>query len=296
MAFSFTSKICSYQFLSSRYPHPQSGIIPSSVASNKGIKMWTVIAAAARGFSSNFCNNDPIDDGNLRPRLRAGDALNSSASINKHGSKIVSRGTGISPLLLLIPIIDCGLPCHDDINCDKSGPVPITELPSLRKWSQSSRNAYTSAGYLLVCFGVGIGIMSTIMSRRREMERLTCLLRPKEELKPGNIPARNCLETWQHSLGREQGQSDASLDALSNEACEVDDSTSGGEPENMTSVEAELEAEFEKLEFNLHFSNHHKKFLGINEIDPDCFVDVVNGEQSLKQNLKVVKLNCRQSN
>ncbi|GLJ16140.1 hypothetical protein SUGI_0269100 [Cryptomeria japonica] len=242
------------------------------------------------------------------------------------GNKIVSRGAGISPLLLPIPGSDCGHSCHNDINGDGPEPAPTTGLPSLRKSSQSSRNAGmtkrrktcgynsstlsafesnkhfpfqdTSAGYLLVCFGVGIGIMSTVMSSRREMERLTCLLRQREELvedleeelemrgswsvKDLTDDARICLETWRNPLGKKQGQSDASLDALSNEACEVDGRASVRDPdkkmENMTSVEAELEAELEKLEFNLHSSKHQRKFPGINEIDPDCIADVVNGE------------------
>ncbi|XP_057872071.2 uncharacterized protein LOC131078405 isoform X2 [Cryptomeria japonica] len=238
------------------------------------------------------------------------------------GNKIVSRGAGISPLLLPIPGSDCGHSCHNDINGDGPEPAPTTGLPSLRKSSQSSRNAgmtkrrktcgYNSStlsafesnkhfpfqGYLLVCFGVGIGIMSTVMSSRREMERLTCLLRQREELvedleeelemrgswsvKDLTDDARICLETWRNPLGKKQGQSDASLDALSNEACEVDGRASVRDPdkkmENMTSVEAELEAELEKLEFNLHSSKHQRKFPGINEIDPDCIADVVNGE------------------
>ncbi|XP_057844878.2 uncharacterized protein LOC131054387 isoform X2 [Cryptomeria japonica] len=207
-------------------------------------------------------------------------------------------GAGISPLLLPIPITDCGLPFHNDINSDEPGPVPITGLPSPSQCSQSSRNADISAAYRLVCFGVGIGIMSTIMSSRREMERLTCLLRQKEELiddleeelemrgswtvKDVTDEARNCLETWQHPLGKKQEQGASSFNALSNEVCEVDERTSGKNSvkikKNMTGVEAELEAELEKLEFNLHFSNHQRNFLGINEIDPNCIADVVSGE------------------
>ncbi|KAH9318441.1 hypothetical protein KI387_020210, partial [Taxus chinensis] len=156
----------------------------------------------------------------------------------------------------------------------------------------------TSEGYLLICFGVGIGIMSTIMSSMRETERLSILLRQREELvedleeelemraswtvKDLTDEAHNFLETSRYPLGKEQGKSDASLDGLSKETREVDERTSVRDPvknmENMTSVEAELEAELEKLELNSHASKHRRKFSGIIEIDPDCFADVVDGE------------------
>ena len=46
----------------------------------------------------------------------------------------------------------------------------------------------------------------------------------------------------------------------------------------MTSVEAKLEAKLEKLEFNLHSSDHQREFLAINEIDQDYIADFVDGE------------------
>eukprot|EP01018_Ginkgo_biloba_P013818 Gb_02598 [translate_table: standard] len=181
-----------------------------------------------------------------------------------------------------------------------------------RKMSQSDASALTpdvvsgkhfqlqdtSSGFVLFSFGVGIGIMSTIISSRREVEKLNELLRQTQELvqdledelemrdsltvKDLTAEEHLCVETWQDPNGEGHGQRDASSDGLLEEGCEIGEKTSivdsGERLERMTRVEAELEAELERLELNLNTSKHQRKFSGLSEIDPDCIADVVHGE------------------
>lgn len=153
----------------------------------------------------------------------------------------------------------------------------------------------TSAGCLLFSFGIGVGIMFAIMSSRKEIERLKYLLRQTEELvedleeelkmhdsltvKDLTGEAHNAVETWRDPFAEGHGTRHTSSDKLPEAGCEIGERTPIEEPEkrmeNMTRVEAELEAELERLELNL---KHQRKFSGLSEIDPDCIADVVHGE------------------
>lgn len=154
----------------------------------------------------------------------------------------------------------------------------------------------TSSGCLLFSFGIGVGIMYAIISSRKEIERLNYLLRQTEELvedleeelkmhdslsvKDLTGEAHNCVETWRDPFGEGHGtRHTSSSDKLPEVGCEIGERISIEEPEkrmqNMTRVEAELEAELERLELNF---KHQRRFSGLSEIDPDCIADVVHGE------------------
>lgn len=154
----------------------------------------------------------------------------------------------------------------------------------------------TTAGCLLFSFGIGVGIMFAIISSRKEIERLNYLLRQSEELvedleeelkmhdsltvKDLTGEVHNCVETWRDPFAEGHGtRHTSSSDKLPEVGCEIGERTTIEESEkrmqNMTRVEAELEAELERLELNL---KHQRKFSGLSEIDPDCIADVVHGE------------------
>lgn len=160
----------------------------------------------------------------------------------------------------------------------------------------ASNKPDTYAGSLLFSFGIGVGIMFAIISSRKEIERLKYLLRQTEELvedleeeikmhdsltvKDLTGEAHDCVETWRDPFAEGHGTRHTSFsDKLPEAGYEIGERTSIEEPEkrmeNMTRVEAELEAELERLELNL---KHQRKFSGLSEIDPDCIADIVHGE------------------
>ncbi|XP_077230413.1 uncharacterized protein LOC143863585 [Tasmannia lanceolata] len=136
-------------------------------------------------------------------------------------------------------------------------------------------------GMFLLCFGICIGMMSTILSKKREVEKLN------ESLKQ----AQNLVQDLHEEL---EMKDSLTVKELSNEACEfqeMDDHSTciidkiSKEPQyqnlgenSMSKIEAELEAELERLELSMNGSCLRRRSTGLFEVDPDHIADIVHGE------------------
>lgn len=153
-------------------------------------------------------------------------------------------------------------------------------------------------GPLIFCLGVSIGVISTIISNRKEVEKLNDLLKRKE----------NLVKDLQEELEMKESLTVKELD---NEACgthghdynnaKTEDSIESlkekvptsyfpakeiveynklhlSDVESRSKIEAELEAELERLELNMNASSLDGKISAFGEFDQDFMADVVHGE------------------
>lgn len=146
---------------------------------------------------------------------------------------------------------------------------------------------------LLFSLGVSFGVISTILSNRKEVEKLSNLLMDSE----------NLVQDLQDELDMKES---LTVKELVNEACEskelqdsyvdVKEATDSfhnqktdhhdqpcvpkavDNSDSMSKIEAELEAELERLEFNMSSSCREGKASSLDEFDPDLIGDVVHGE------------------
>ncbi|XP_077216502.1 uncharacterized protein LOC143851067 [Tasmannia lanceolata] len=199
---------------------------------------------------------------------------------------------------------------HREDGIDLSVSESETGRSSISNRDRSGRQLHSQGspdGMLLLCLGISIGAMSTLLSNKREVEKLN------ESLKQ----AQNLVQDLQEEL---EMKDSVTVKELANEACEfqeIDDPSTGiidtldyrsyqapdacspgqegdgstkyigKEPhfqkfgenlESMSKIEAELEAELERLELNMNGSCLERRSSDVGEFDPDLIADVVHGE------------------
>ncbi|XP_031490015.1 uncharacterized protein LOC116257424 [Nymphaea colorata] len=150
---------------------------------------------------------------------------------------------------------------------------------------------------LLFCFGIGVGVMSTILSSKREVNKLNELLKQtenlvqdlqeelemKDSLTVKELASEPCISPERTS--RKCSIKKATKSSTSKEPDECCDHIEDeidmpktADSESMSKIEAELEAELERLELNMSGFGHKRRLSGLSELDPDCMVDIVQGE------------------
>ncbi|KAF6171395.1 hypothetical protein GIB67_009536 [Kingdonia uniflora] len=128
-------------------------------------------------------------------------------------------------------------------------------------------------GMFLFCLGITFGVISTVMANKREVEKVSELLKQTE----------NLVQDLQEEL---EMKDSLTVKELANEDCEIsskydkvqNDQKCEEKLVSMSEIEAELEAELERLELNMNSSCLQRRFSGIDEIDPDFVAEVVQGE------------------
>lgn len=164
--------------------------------------------------------------------------------------------------------------------------------------SQGSQDAKT-----LFCLGISIGIISSFIANRREVDKLKELLKQTEnlvqdlqeelEMKDSltvkelanenndslsacdnsfndSMPKHFCLEQSKDNLAKHDGEK--SFDKNAEESIE-----------SMSQIEAELEAELERMGLNMNSSSLERRLSDFVELDPDFEADFAQGE--LKANM-----------
>lgn len=164
--------------------------------------------------------------------------------------------------------------------------------------SQGSQDAKT-----LFCLGISIGIISSFIANRSEVDKLKELLKQTEnlvqdlqeelEMKDSltvkelanenndslsacdnsfndNMPKHFCLERSKDNLAKHDGEK--SFDKNAEESIE-----------SMSQIEAELEAELERMGLNMNSSSLERRLSDFVELDPDFEADFAHGE--LKANM-----------
>lgn len=167
----------------------------------------------------------------------------------------------------------------------------------------------TSQDAMLFNFGVGVGIMFTIMSNKHEVKMLNELLREAEclikdlecelegrytsrpECDPTKKSMEDSVEQRQLVLSstiKKVRSAARSLNSMRLSLTEELEPALGMEhmqPDDMAKLEAELEAELERMELNLddgRISKHHRQYSGASEFDADIVGNVVQGELTVK--------------
>ncbi|KAF8776695.1 hypothetical protein HU200_003423 [Digitaria exilis] len=167
--------------------------------------------------------------------------------------------------------------------------IGITPLPELKKLKQEDRDSHASrlglpgskrssksygqAGLcdrlLLFSVGVSIGILSSSLSNKKEFDTLKGTLKQME----------NLVQDLQDELEMKEG---LTVKELPNETSgEHDDDNSKVrevDPEPMSKIEAELEAELARLELNITSKRLEEESSDINDLDLEFIGDIVRGE------------------
>ncbi|XP_011006581.1 PREDICTED: uncharacterized protein LOC105112549 [Populus euphratica] len=178
----------------------------------------------------------------------------------------------------------------------KSGKRQTERLSSSQKHLRSPNGSHD--GTVLFCLGVSIGIISSLMANGREVNQL------KEDLKH----TQNLVQDLQEELEMKDSLTVKQLANENNESqdtCDnsfhymasnphlliqnVNDSMNNigavsynenteQSPESMSKIEAELEAELERLGLNMNPSGPLRRLSELVELDPDSTADFARGE------------------
>ncbi|KAG7535014.1 hypothetical protein ISN45_Aa08g025030 [Arabidopsis thaliana x Arabidopsis arenosa] len=111
---------------------------------------------------------------------------------------------------------------------------------------------------MLLQIGISIGIMSSFMASQAVVSKV------KQELKQ--------TENLVHDLEDELEMKDSLI------VKEIDIEKAADNSESISNIEAELEAELERLEINMNFSNIETRLSDMIEMEPDCEVEFAHGE------------------
>lgn len=138
----------------------------------------------------------------------------------------------------------------------------------------------SSDGALLFYLGLTMGTISSFLKNKREMEKLDKLLKHKE----------NLVQDLQEEL---EMKDSLTVKELAVEDYESQDNSCDhmAEEESLSKIEAELEAELERLESNMNSTRFEAKLSNLTELDPDFVSDV--SEWELKADLFDAKKDAR---
>ncbi|KAL2461981.1 hypothetical protein Adt_45401 [Abeliophyllum distichum] len=159
----------------------------------------------------------------------------------------------------------------------------------------------SSAGALNFYFGFSIGIISSFLAHKREIEKLNTLVRQTEnlvqdlqeelEMKDALTMKELAVENYESQDIHDDSYYKEAVHAFSpeqklnnsTEYCHEEYGDQKAEDVSLSNIEAELEAELERLELNMSSSKLEKKISKLAEVDRDFVADIVEGE--LRANL-----------
>ncbi|KAL9170450.1 hypothetical protein ABFS82_04G146300 [Erythranthe guttata] len=140
---------------------------------------------------------------------------------------------------------------------------------------------------LIFNLGLTMGIVSSVMANKQEMGKLNKLLKQTENLVQDlqeEIEMKDSVTVKEIAVEDYESKdvhTDNDLLALSSEHnyCE-EYKNQKNEEESLSKIEAELEAELERLELTINSSRLEAKLSKLNELDPDSMSDCYEGELS----------------
>ncbi|KAJ0106410.1 hypothetical protein Patl1_18899 [Pistacia atlantica] len=151
-------------------------------------------------------------------------------------------------------------------------------------------------GTLLFCLGISIGVISSFLTSRREVNKLKEFLRQTENLVQDlqeELEMKDSLTVKE--LANENYESPGTCnnsfhESMPNTSCpeqhldikhddkELCDKKAGEGTESMSNIEAELEAELKRMELNMKSSSLERRLCDCVELDPDFEADFAQGE------------------
>ncbi|KAJ8553720.1 hypothetical protein K7X08_024398 [Anisodus acutangulus] len=154
----------------------------------------------------------------------------------------------------------------------------------------------SSHGVLLFCLGIYVSIISSFWKNRNEVDKLNELLRQSEnlvqdlheelEMKDAltvkELATEDCESRDTHNDSSNNGalHAPSPKGKLDKPSTNDDDDCKSQktEEESMRKIEAELEAELERLELSMNSSKLEGKLAELDELDPDFVTDLAEGE------------------
>ncbi|XP_009595029.1 uncharacterized protein LOC107823684 [Nicotiana tabacum] len=154
----------------------------------------------------------------------------------------------------------------------------------------------SSRGVLLFCLGISVGIISSFWKNRNEMDKLNELLRQsenlvqdlheelemKDSLTVEELAAEDCESQDTHNDSSNNGalHEPSPKGKLNKSSTNYDEDCQSQktEEESMSKIEAELEAELERLELSMNSSKLEGKLAELDELDPGFVPDLAEGE------------------
>ncbi|KAL5707874.1 hypothetical protein ACHQM5_018727 [Ranunculus cassubicifolius] len=131
----------------------------------------------------------------------------------------------------------------------------------------------------LFCLGITFGVMSTVMANKREVDKLNELLKQTENLVQDlheELEMKDSLTVNVLAHEHYDSQENKMTESLRHDIKRTVDHKSDEDLESRSKIEAELEAELERLEQNMNASNLESRLSDLAELDPDA--DIVKGE------------------
>ncbi|OWM65232.1 uncharacterized protein LOC116213774 [Punica granatum] len=176
-----------------------------------------------------------------------------------------------------------------------------------------SRNG-TPAGTTLLCFGISLGIIFSVVANKKEVDKLKELLKQTEnlvqdlqeelEMRDSMTVKELASENYESLDTRNNSIHGTAPSIFSPEHCIENPNmyngkasyieTAGKSPDSMTRIEAELEAELERLGLNLKAANLGRK-LSDAELDPDFAAGFAGGEFRAEGDFSLKDANCQDS-
>ncbi|KAL7153102.1 hypothetical protein ABFS83_04G143000 [Erythranthe nasuta] len=157
----------------------------------------------------------------------------------------------------------------------------------MARGNQNSPQGGISDRVLIFNLGLTMGIVSSVLANKQEMGKLNKLLKQTENLVQDlqeEIEMKDSLTVKEIAVEDYESKdvhTDNDLLALSSERdyCE-EYKNQKNEEESLSKIEAELEAELERLESTINSSRLETKLSKLNELDPDSMSDCYEGELS----------------
>lgn len=149
----------------------------------------------------------------------------------------------------------------------------------------------TSQGALFFCLGLSLGLISSFLTNKREVDKLSDLLKQTESLVQDlqdELEMKDSLTVKELAVEDSESQdtqndpfNNGPLHAFSSEEklndCDNVYKDQKAEEESFSKIEAELEAELERLELNMSTSRLDRKISNLVELDADYVPDAVEG-------------------
>lgn len=138
----------------------------------------------------------------------------------------------------------------------------------------------TSQGALLFCLGLSLGLISSFLTNKREVDKLSDLLKQTEslvqdlqdelEMKDSLTVKELAVEDSESQDTQNDAFNNGPLHAFSSEEklndCDNEYKDQKAEEESFSKIEAELEAELERLELNMSSSRLDRKISNLVEV------------------------------
>ncbi|XP_057950637.1 uncharacterized protein LOC131145517 [Malania oleifera] len=242
-----------------------------------------------------------VTDGSQIINRANGDSLNAQVETdenNEHKETYVEENKNIFGVPLLQKIVSMVFPRKTEHMTGKGQRGRLNTSCKIVVNGKRGQPQVSTDGGLLFCLGISVGIISSFVANEREIEKLRQLLNQTEnlvqdlqeelemkdaitvkELVNGDCDSHYRCDRSFHNIEPNILSPAQDLDKLARyDGKELSEKMVEKDSEHIKTIEAELEAELERLELSMNASALERGFPNLVELDPDLVADVVEGE------------------